>query len=327
MSIPVICDRCRTVGFSGDSDFSHLGDLLEFTPVPRKKERVDGWTAERQRAFIAALSATGSKRRAAQAIGMAAYGVDQMLKSEGNESFKAAFDRAMAIAKANGSMKIAAGVADAAARNAQMAGPSALRGHAPEPDPEMSDEGKMELVAILGEKFMRKVAAERRARLAGEIVAADFYLRQVTFLEVMFDLSSVSLGFDANEFLRDLRRGDFHSRDIVSTPFSEWLDRSRRLWWAQEGEPDRPPHPDTRLLQRHGTSEGDCSTYADQNTTGATTTPARGFSAEQWAEMTSAEQKLARQAQFDADAEEQRLWERHAREAWAASEQEGGADA
>ena len=54
-TIPVICDRCRKVGYSGDGDFSHLGDLLEFTPVPRKKERVDGWTAERQRAFIAAL--------------------------------------------------------------------------------------------------------------------------------------------------------------------------------------------------------------------------------------------------------------------------------
>ena len=61
-TIPVICDRCRTAGFSGEGDFSHLGDLLDFTPVPRKTKRSDGWTAERQRAFIAALSATGSKR-------------------------------------------------------------------------------------------------------------------------------------------------------------------------------------------------------------------------------------------------------------------------
>lgn len=74
-TIPVICDRCRSTGFSGDGDFSHLGDLLDFTAVPRKTQRADGWTPERQRAFIAALSTTGSKRRAAQAIGMAAYGV------------------------------------------------------------------------------------------------------------------------------------------------------------------------------------------------------------------------------------------------------------
>ena len=72
MTISVICDRCRTTGCSGTGDFAHLGDLLDFTPVPRKMERVDGWTADRQRAFIAALSATGSKRRAARAIGMAA---------------------------------------------------------------------------------------------------------------------------------------------------------------------------------------------------------------------------------------------------------------
>jgi hypothetical protein len=77
-TIPVICDRCRSTGAAGEGDFSHLGDLLDFTPVPRKKQRVDGWSAEKQRAFIAALAATGSKRRAAMSIGMAPYGIDQM---------------------------------------------------------------------------------------------------------------------------------------------------------------------------------------------------------------------------------------------------------
>jgi len=111
-TIPVICDRCRSTGIAGQSDFSHLGDLLQFTPVPRKTKRADGWSPEKQRAFIAALSATGSKRQAASAIGMAPFGVDQMLKSDGNDSFKAAYDRAMAIAQQNGTMKIAQGVAD-----------------------------------------------------------------------------------------------------------------------------------------------------------------------------------------------------------------------
>ena len=128
MGIPVICDRCRVTGLAGEADFSHLGDLLEFTPVPRQKTRVDGWTAERQRALIAALSATGSKRRAALAIGMAPYGVEQLLKGEGSDSFKAAIERAVDIAAQNGSMKIARGVADAAARNAQLTPPSRLRG-------------------------------------------------------------------------------------------------------------------------------------------------------------------------------------------------------
>ena len=38
--------------------------LPDFTPVPRKY-RHDGWTTERQRAFIAALADTGSVSRAA----------------------------------------------------------------------------------------------------------------------------------------------------------------------------------------------------------------------------------------------------------------------
>lgn len=128
MSIPVICDRCRSTGNAGEADFSHLGDLLEFDPVPRKHDRVDGWHAERQRAFIAALAATGSKRRAAQSLGMATFGIDQMLKAKGNESFRLAYDRAMAIAKANGSMNIARRIADAAARQSQLTPPSRLRG-------------------------------------------------------------------------------------------------------------------------------------------------------------------------------------------------------
>src|SRR5690349_21729118 len=271
MSIPVICDRCRSTGIAGEADFSHLGDLLEFTPVPRRKQRVDGWSPEKQRAFIAALSATGSKRRAAQAIGMAAYGVDQMLKSEGNESFKAAFERAMAIARQNGSMKIAAGVADAAARNAAMAEPSRLRGYEPEPQPEMNEDQKWDLIHNIGLKFMKKVARERAARLAGEIVAADFYLRQITVTEVMLDLMSADFGFDAREVLRELRRGDHKAQEIASTELTDWLDRARRLWWAQEGEPERPPHPDVRFLERRRSDEGDYSTAIDQHTYGKRT--------------------------------------------------------
>jgi len=144
MSIPVICDRCRTAGLAGEADFSHLGDLLEFQPVPRKTERADGWSPEKQRAFIAALSVTGSKRQAAKAVGMAAFGIDQMLKHEGNASFKAAFERAMAIAKQNGSMRIASGIADVAARNAHLTSPSRLVGHPPIPGMVRNEAGEWE---------------------------------------------------------------------------------------------------------------------------------------------------------------------------------------
>lgn len=310
-SIPVICDRCRQLGTAGAGDFSHLGDLLDFAPVPRRKERVDGWNAEKQRAFIAALAATGSKRRAAMAIGMAAYGVDQLLKAAGSDSFKAAFDRAMAIARQGGTMRIARGVADAAARSAYLAPRSGLRDHPPEDDG-VDDERKMELVRTLAARFMKKVAVEREARLAGEIVAADFYLRQVTFLEVLFDLAVGGFGWDPAAILRELRRGGHGVLHIASTPFAEWLDGRRREWWRSEGEPDRPPQPDPRYLERHAGSDGDYSSYADATGVGAGTPPARGFTAEAWASLSADEQTAARQRQFDEDAEEQKAWERSA---------------
>jgi hypothetical protein len=53
---------------AGDEAISAIPDLLNFDPVPRRA-RADGWTAEHQRAFIAALAVTGSARQAARAIG------------------------------------------------------------------------------------------------------------------------------------------------------------------------------------------------------------------------------------------------------------------
>lgn len=117
-NIPVICDRCRATGTAGEADFAHLGDLLDFAAVPRKTRRVDGWTPDRQRAFVAALSASGSPRRAALAIGMAPWGAEQLRKAKGSEGFRAAWDQAMAIAERNGAMRLSSGVADVAARSA-----------------------------------------------------------------------------------------------------------------------------------------------------------------------------------------------------------------
>ena len=101
----------------------------------------------------------------------------------------------------------------------------------------------------------------------------------------------------------------------ISTPFSDWLDLCRRMWWAEEGEPERPPHPDARFLKRHDSGpwgsrgqEG-YSTYVDDNATGALTTPARGYTQDDWAKLSNDEQRAARQRQFDEDAAEQRAWE------------------
>ena len=42
-----------------------LAALLDFEPVVQKMPRADGWTAERQRTFIAVLAETGSQEQAA----------------------------------------------------------------------------------------------------------------------------------------------------------------------------------------------------------------------------------------------------------------------
>jgi hypothetical protein len=176
MSIPVICDRCRSTGIAGETDFSHLGDLLEFEPVPRKKQRVDGWSPEKQRAFIAVLAATGSKGQAARAIGKAPNGVEQLLKNEDSDSFKAAVERAMAIAAQNGSMKIAQGVADAAARNAQLTPPSRLIGL--KPGQVLNELGEPEDEESLG----------RRGEEAGERIGAKLLrCRRLFLMEICDD--------------------------------------------------------------------------------------------------------------------------------------------
>lgn len=53
-------------------------DLLLFTPVPLDRVRKRGWSAERQRAFIAVLARTGIVRVAAASVGMTARSAYQL---------------------------------------------------------------------------------------------------------------------------------------------------------------------------------------------------------------------------------------------------------
>jgi hypothetical protein len=65
-----------------------------FTPVPRKY-RHDGWTAERQRAFIEALADTGSVKAAAKRINMSPEGAYYLRRQPGAETFRAAWEAAL----------------------------------------------------------------------------------------------------------------------------------------------------------------------------------------------------------------------------------------
>ncbi len=68
--------------------------LPEFTPVPRKY-RHDGWTPERQRAFIGALANTGSVSRAAAMVNMAQTNCYTLRRAPGAESFRRAWEAAL----------------------------------------------------------------------------------------------------------------------------------------------------------------------------------------------------------------------------------------
>lgn len=70
--------------------------LPDFTPVPKKYYRHDGWTPERQHGFIKALAECGSVVEAARHVGMS-FGTAYTLRNEtGAEEFSSAWDAAIA---------------------------------------------------------------------------------------------------------------------------------------------------------------------------------------------------------------------------------------
>lgn len=68
---------------------------LAFDPVPLRARR-DGWTAERQRAFIGVLFARRSVQAAATAVGMSRESAYRLRARPGAASFAAAWDAALA---------------------------------------------------------------------------------------------------------------------------------------------------------------------------------------------------------------------------------------
>ena len=69
--------------------------LPAFTPVPRKCARHDGWTPERQRAFIERLADYGSVRAAANAVGMTPESAYHLRRQPGAEQFRQAWQAAL----------------------------------------------------------------------------------------------------------------------------------------------------------------------------------------------------------------------------------------
>ncbi len=70
---------------------------IHFTPVPRARERADGWTPEKQAGFIEALSETGTVTAATDTVGMGSTSAYNLRKEPGAASFAEAWDSAQRI--------------------------------------------------------------------------------------------------------------------------------------------------------------------------------------------------------------------------------------
>jgi hypothetical protein len=77
-------------------------DPFAFTPVPSASRRHDGWTPERQRLFILALSKIGIVSTAAKSVGMSRKSAYALLKRAGPDSgFAHAWAEAQAAGRTN----------------------------------------------------------------------------------------------------------------------------------------------------------------------------------------------------------------------------------
>jgi len=71
--------------------------VIDFTPVPRLRNRRNGWTEAKQRGFIAALVRCGSVAAAAQCVGMTKRSAYRLIDAPGGAEFAAAWDEAVDI--------------------------------------------------------------------------------------------------------------------------------------------------------------------------------------------------------------------------------------
>ena len=285
--------------------------LLHFTPVPRRVNRPDGWTADRQQRFIVLLAETGSPQRAAVAMGKQLSGIEPVYRDDPTGEFRSAWDQALAI-----------GAARQRAEDAAKAGgegdwrPPHRRGDPPrgqaaaeeeeEEESSIDDETKAGIFDNIVGKYIAKVRQEREARQNGRIVEADFTLRQITCTEIALDLMAEGFGLSAFEAIRQVRRGGHDIFSIAETGMSRLLDDARRSAWVEAGEPERPEHPARRyLVEKDGfsISERDCLHGGPDDVRAA--------------------EIAARDQRYRDDAAAQIAWEQDAHAAWAARQPEG----
>lgn len=217
--------------------------LLQFEPVVRKCVRHDGWLPGRQREFIVALTILGHAEQAAIAVGGTMSGAYKLRTAHGGQGFGKAWDSALALHLRRNPRPEPKGrpsrgeIGSGVGRKPWPANDTGPRRPGFE-SPEAEMRAREELFEKIIRKYWLKLGAERKARLEGRIAAADYYVRQLTHIEIVLEA-----GDHAHTLLSELRLGGRKPLDIVATPMSLILDRARRLIWAGDDEPERPPLP------------------------------------------------------------------------------------
>ncbi|RHW16318.1 hypothetical protein D1610_15860 [Sphingomonas gilva] len=298
--------------------------IPHFTPVARKY-RSDGWTPERQRAFVAALADTGSVTAAARRVNMASEGAYALRRQPDAESFAAAWEAAldhgvrrladiaidramngvpvpifwrgeqvgekrwfndrllMFILKHHMPARYGAGLLAAPRSREQIEQeaaencPVCKQRAVDEAEAKAKEEADRAaaLAAFpskwlmdLFKRYRAKVLSERRHRLAGEVIAADYTLRQLTHIELM-----LSMGGRTTEMLDMWSTEDgqtpsiLHDNNLFADPVSKILDGIRREVWArQDGGLERPalPHHHRKLPPGHGQDPWPGDTQAER---------------------------------------------------------------
>jgi hypothetical protein len=214
--------------------------LLHFTPVHRHTKRRDGWPPEIQRAYIAALVHTGSAEFAAYEVGRSSGGAWSLRKAGDGIEFGESWDAAVDLWHARNPTRPRLG---GRARGAWKPAPEPEPAKPPEPDEDELDPQAQFNAFRDGVlmQYLRKLQAERLARLDGRTVEADFIVRQLSWVEVVLDLAGAVP--EAIHLLEGLRRGKVDVMQIAATPMSLLLDRIRRAYWADEDGPERPALP------------------------------------------------------------------------------------
>jgi len=257
----------------------------DFTPVPRKY-RYDGFTPERQRAFIAALAETGSVTAAAKRINMTTVCCYQARMAPDAESFRAAWQAALA----HGVQRLTdiaidraiEGVAVPVFHKGEQVGerrwyndrllmfmlkhhladryganlprgtrhPDTIAREAAENCPVCKQRAEEEAADPTAEeqrwlddildRYQAKIRAERHYRLTGQVIAADFTVRQLTHIELILDIGGRTQQMIEQWTNEPSKWGNGLQQAIHASPASRVLDKRRRAAWKQAGEPTRP---------------------------------------------------------------------------------------